>query len=58
MKIKYRRVADFMDLFTEEEKAQWKGVDNHAPEWVREGIVWFMDQDPGHQELMRRLADS
>jgi len=57
-RIDYQRVADFMRLFTQEELDSWKGVENSAPEWVREGILWFMDQDPAHQELMRRLADS
>lgn len=56
MKIRYQRVADFMALFTDEEKALWS--ESQAPDWVREGITWFMDQDPGHQELMRRLKES
>lgn len=59
MKIKYQRVIDFMALFTEEEKDSWlneDGVTRTAPNWVVEGIVWFMDQDPGHRNLMERLA--
>ena len=52
------RIDKFLDLFTEEEKNSWKGKNSKAPDWVVAGVTWFMGQDPGHQELMRRLADS
>lgn len=54
--IRYDRVADFMNLFTEEEKSQWRGLGNSTPDWVVQGILWFMDKDPAHRELMERLA--
>lgn len=56
--IKHQRVADFMGLFTQDEIDSWKGKDNKAPEWVLEAICWFMDQEPEHRDLMRRLLES
>jgi hypothetical protein len=55
--IRYERVADFMALFTEEEKSQWRGLENAAPDWIVQGILWFMDQDPAHRRLMEMLAE-
>lgn len=52
------RIDKFLELFTDEEKNSWKGKNSKAPDWVVAGVTWFMGQDPGHQELMRRLADS
>jgi len=51
------RMAQFMALFTEEERTAWAG-EGQAPDWVLSALLWFMEQDPGHQELMRRLKDS
>ena len=55
--IRYERVAEFMGLFTEEEKVRWTTIGNPAPDWVVQGILWFMDQDPAHRALMERLAE-
>lgn len=57
MKINYQKVIDFIDLFTAEQRAEWAN-NGSAPDWVVMGIGWFMNQDPGHQELMERLKDS
>ncbi len=58
--IKYQRVVDFMNLFTQEEKDSWVNKDGFriAPDWVTQGIVWIMNQDSSHQDLMKRLQDS
>lgn len=52
------RLSQFMSLFTKEERAEWARNGSKAPDWVLEAMLWFMEQDPGHQELMRRLKDS
>lgn len=39
----YVRVSNFVGMFTEEEVAEWV-VNRSAPEWVKEGIGWFMEQ--------------
>lgn len=57
-KINYDRLHDFLKLFTKAERAKWGGTGSKAPDWVLEGMLWFMAQDPGHNELMRRLKDS
>ena len=52
------RIVKFMNLFTPEEKAKWATLgEGGAPDWVVQGILWFMDQDPAHQRLMERLAE-
>jgi hypothetical protein len=56
-KINYDRLNDFIRLFTKAERDSWADG-GKAPDWVLEAMLWFMAQDPGHQELMRRLADS
>jgi hypothetical protein len=52
------RIDAFLELFTEEEKAQWTGKGNSAPDWVVMGVTWLLGQDPGRQELFKRLEDS
>lgn len=57
-KINYARLNDFLGLFTKEERAEWGRNGQKAPDWILSGMLWFMANDPGHQELMRRLRDS
>lgn len=52
------RIDKFLELFSMEEKVSWVGKDGQAPDWVVQGITWFLGQDPGRQELYRRLKES
>lgn len=52
------QIDKFLALFSDAEKASWTGKDNKVPDWVVMGVTWFLGQDPGRQELFRRLKDS